>query len=86
MSNWLAAADRWQIGNAALATLETATVLAPVEQVMVPAVPATVAPAAAAVAPAAAPAVHNSKITITLPRLELSKLLRWRLPKLELTH
>lgn len=31
LTNWLAAADRWQAGSTALATLETAVVLAPAE-------------------------------------------------------
>jgi hypothetical protein len=31
LTNWLAAAERWQAGSAALATLETAVVLAPAE-------------------------------------------------------
>ncbi len=74
LSNWLDTASRWQAGNAALATLETATVLAPADSVVV-----TVPPAA----PVAATAPGAGKITITLPDFELHGLLR--LPVLKWT-
>ncbi len=70
LGNWLAAAERWQAGNNALATLETATVLAPADPVAV-AIPAAPLP----IAPAAPPA-RSDKISIELPRLPI---LRWSL-------
>ncbi|WP_426167073.1 hypothetical protein [Sandarakinorhabdus sp. DWP1-3-1] len=68
LANWLSAADRWQIGNAALGTLETTTALAPAEAVTVrpDAVPAS-----------AASALRGDKISIDLPTISFPRL---RLP------
>ncbi len=73
LSVWLDAADRWRAGDAALATLETATLLAPALPPLAP-----IAPIAPVATPIAAPLGRGEKISRSLhltdwiPKLGLS--------------
>ncbi|PZN96490.1 MAG: hypothetical protein DCF31_03490 [Alphaproteobacteria bacterium] len=70
LAAWLSAADRWQIGNAALATLETTTALAPADAVTARPDPV----AAASSVPLRGDKISIDLPTITLPRLRLPDL------------
>jgi type II secretory pathway component PulM len=81
LTAWLAAADRWQAGNAALATLETATLLPPATVVAVPMPPAT---PPAATPPVSAPPAAASSSSNPARQIRLSRHLERWLPRLNL--
>ncbi len=72
LATWLSAADRWQIGNAALATLETTTALVAADPIAVAVPPPAVAPTTAPLAPAG-----GGRISIIVPQLPRLSQLLW---------